>query len=53
MKKIQKIDPKAAQSVCSFACPCLGPCGEPCSTEAFRYSHSVTEVPGLQTINYN
>ncbi len=27
MKKIKKIDPKTAQSVYSFACPCIGSCG--------------------------
>lgn len=27
MKKIKKVDSKAAQSIFSFACPCIASCG--------------------------
>mgnify|MGYP000021192067 FL=1 len=67
MKKIEKTNPKAAQSVFSFACPCLGSCSTTCgcsctydsnqmqgiSVNNGSYSKSFTSVPGAQTVNYN
>ena len=60
MKRIEKTDPKTAQSVLSFACPCLGTCATQCScvaswkqTTANNESQMVYGLPGMQTANYN
>ena len=41
MTKIKKIDPKSAQSVFAFACPCLGDCATICSCTADWKVHSL------------
>ncbi len=52
MKKIKKTDPKAAQSIFSFACPCLGDCYS-CSSGDWEYlSHETLTLPGMQTVHY-
>lgn len=66
MRKIRKIDPKAAQSVFSFACPCIGSCGvcvscgciggAEASQDAFygaKAAISLLAQHGTQTVNYN
>ena len=60
MTKIKKIDPKSAQSVFAFACPCLGDCATICSCTADWKVHTanmesqqVYGLPGMQTVNYN
>lgn len=66
MKRIKKVDPKAAQSIYSFACPCIGECYScincGCSSSpnasqtafnAAKASISTLAQYGLQTINYN
>lgn len=63
MTKIKKIDPKSAQSIFSFACPCLGSCYCSCQCNSIESvqvaSHNSTNnstyrsVPGSQTVNYN
>lgn len=63
MKKIKKLDKKVAQSVVSFACPCLDGACEPihcgCAnlgvTDALFYEnvHSTPAQFNTQTINYN
>ncbi len=44
MKKIKKIDPKTAQSVYSFACPCVSTCGT---------CYSCTCTSGLAQAGFN
>ncbi len=66
MKKIKKVDPKAAQSVFSFACPCLGTCNTclscgcsgsaEASQDAFaggKAAISLIEQAGTQTAFYH
>lgn len=48
MKKIKKLDPKTAQSVFSFACPCVGTCGT-CYACACSSSLSQTGFCGSKT----
>ena len=52
MTKIKKLDPKSAQSVFSFACPCLGACYA-CSGGDMHYlSMETLSLPGMQTVHY-
>lgn len=66
MKKIKKVDPKAAQAVYSFACPCIGTCNSciACSCSgsqsasqtalnAGKAAISLLAQHGTQTANYN
>ncbi len=66
MNKIKKVDPKAAQSVFSFACPCLDICYTciycGCNPESIplevgangnKAALSLISRAGTQTVNYN
>lgn len=52
MKKIKKQNPKSAQSVHEFACPCAAPCYTGCSNNRHYLSLDTAVVPGMQTVNY-
>lgn len=65
MTKIKKSDPRSAQSVFAFACPCLGVCDcgycycHGSTDTVHQAAHNSTanaityEIPGMQTVNYN
>lgn len=53
VKKIKKIDPKNAQSVFAFACPCVGHCFSGCANDLHFLSLETIGLPGMQTVNYN